>query len=384
MIQNYTYITNFEKSREMRMGASDVPALIPNPEKPTESLAGYDNTAVTKYYEKIDGKEWTYSLPAEMGHFLENKSLELFIRTFFDSEIAKEFIKQKMLYEMSDRTDPEKHQVGLFRHNVEYIVDGMVVHPDMIYLGEEGAGKVTVNGITVDKSKPFYVEAKSARQESVKRGDSLVKGYDFDLTDWKGIPLKHYVQMQYGMGLFEVETGYLPLLYNTSEFQVWKIDEDKKWQQRIFNVVGKMLEYLRLRKPPKELSICQADIVQMYPDIKKDFLTVSGDLADKLLEIKEEYKKAVQQKKNWESVEKDCLDAMSVYLKDYDSLMIGSDTIAKWRINSARESIGLDKEVTGKLSFIKWLELNDKQTFSYLKRKGYLKIGQESRTVKIK
>ena len=188
--------------------------------------------------------------------------------------------------------------------------------------------------------------------------------YDFDLTDWKGIPLKHYVQMQYGMGLFEVETGYLPLLYNTSEFQVWKIDEDKKWQQRIFNVVGKMLEYLRLRKPPKELSICQADIVQMYPDIKKDFLTVSGDLADKLLEIKEEYKKAVQQKKNWESVEKDCLDAMSVYLKDYDSLMIGSDTIAKWRINSARESIGLDKEVTGKLSFIKWLELNDKQTFS--------------------
>lgn len=400
MINNYWYIGQkgkFKDTRSARVGASDCPALFPNPEKPTESLAGYDQTALTLYHKKTGEKPpYIPSLAAEMGHFLENKALELFIRQFFGKELATEFIEKKIVYEMRSRVlsptrieNPEDYQVGLLRHNTEYYHDGMIVHPDLIYLGDpdipDEEKKITVNGITVDKSKPFYVEAKSARKEATKRRENtFVKGYDFDVTNWQGIPLKHYVQMQYQSALLEIDTGYLPLLHNTSEFQVWKVDRDKKWQKQIINTVGKMLKYIDMRKPPKEMAICLADIVSLYPTLKNDFITVSGDKAEKIKSICAEAEKADKQIKNWQDVKKDCTDALAVHMKDFDCIMDGSDVLVKWRKLSGRESIGLPKEITGKLSFLKWLKLNDKTGYNYIVRKGWLKVGKDSRSVDIK
>jgi hypothetical protein len=390
MIKNFWYIGQkgtFKETRGARVGASEVPALFPNPEKPTESLAGYDQTALTLYNKKIGEKPpFIPSLAAEMGHFLENKSLELFIRQFFGADLAKEFIKQKILYEMAEGSkEPESFQVGLFRHNTEYYSDGMIVHPDLIYLGDPGAEKITVNGITVDKSKPFYVEAKSARKEATKRrNESFVKGYDFDLTNWQGIPLKHYVQMQFQSAIFQIDTGYLPLLHNTSEFQVWRVDKDKKWQARIINTVGKMLKYIEMKVPPKEMAICLSDIISLYPNLRNDFITVTGEKAERIKEICKIAKKADRQIKNWQAQKKDASDALSVEMKDYDEIKDGSETLVKWRKLSGRESIGLPKEITGKLSFLKYLKLNDKVGYNYIVRKEWLKTGKDSRSVDIK
>ena len=45
---NFWFIDrDFTKARSTRLGASDIPKLIPSPEKPTESLAGYEQTALT-------------------------------------------------------------------------------------------------------------------------------------------------------------------------------------------------------------------------------------------------------------------------------------------------------------------------------------------------
>lgn len=397
MINNYWYIgdkASFTETRGSRIGSSDCPAMFPNPEKPTESLAGYDETALTLYNKKIGEKSlFIPNLAAEMGHFLENKSLELFIRRFFGEELAREFIDGKMIYEMNvaNKVDvnPEDYQVGLFRHNTEYYSDGMIVHPDLIYLGDptlpDNEKKITVNGITVDKSKPFYLEAKSARKEATKRrNESFVKGYDFDLTNWQGIPLKHYVQMQFQSAVFQIDTGYLPLLHNTSEFQVWRVDKDKKWQAQIINTVGKMLKYIEMRKAPREMAICLADIVSLYPNLRNDFVTVSGDKAEKIKEICKQHRKSKQQIKNWEAVEKDCKDALSVYMKDFDEVREGSDILVKWKKNSGRESIGTKEKLPTGVSFIKWLRLNDKNTINYLDRKGYFKKGKDSRSVMVK
>jgi hypothetical protein len=47
----------FDKTRAGRIGASDIPAILGNPDKPTESLAGYGRTAVTTYLEKRGERE---------------------------------------------------------------------------------------------------------------------------------------------------------------------------------------------------------------------------------------------------------------------------------------------------------------------------------------
>lgn len=393
MISPFWYIGekgSFVGSRQTRVGSSEIPQLFPNPEKPTESLSGYDNTAITLYKKKIGEPEpFTYSLPAEMGHFLENKSLELFIRRFSGKKAALEFIQKKIEYEMrkanGEDVRAEDFQTGLYRHNTQYFVDGMIAHCDCIYIGDPGCEKVTVHGITVDLSKPFYIEAKSATKDATKRQpQSYVKGYDFDLLTWQGIPLKHFVQMQFQSSLLQIETGYLALLHNTSEFQVWRVDKDRMWQNRIINIVGKILKYIELEKMPRELAICQADIIELYPHLRDDFISLTGERLKKVLSVCKEYVKADQQEKNWKGKKKDAQDALSVYLKDYTEIRTGSDILAKWQNRNGSESIGVSASIRGKDPFIKYLKKDDKNTYNYLMRKGYIKEGKTSRSVAVK
>lgn len=405
MITNYWYIGQngkFTDTRGTRIGASEVSKLIPDPERPTESLAGYGKTAITVFNEKIgQGKDFTGNLASEMGHEHENKALELFVRQFFGYDLALELKIKKQEYENNLKwaelknlplPNPEKYQVALFRHNTEYYIDGMIVHPDLIYLGDpellnapRNERYKTVNGIRVDFAKPFYVEAKSATKDATKRRTGVFnKGYDFKLTNWQGIPLKHFVQMQFQGALYQVDTGYLTLLHNTSEHQVWKVDKDKKWTKRIINIVGAMIRHIELKKMPLEMSICLADIIENYKTLNGDFLNVSGEKAKKIREICELEKSAKQHIKKYKNLITDCQDALAVYLKDYDCIMDGSEVLVKWKKTKGKRSIGIDKEIKGKLSVLDWLELNDKTAIRYLDKRGYLKTGKPSRSIDVK
>ena len=51
-MNKFWFIGDFVEDRARRIGASDIPALIPNPENGTETLAGYGRTPVTVWQEK--------------------------------------------------------------------------------------------------------------------------------------------------------------------------------------------------------------------------------------------------------------------------------------------------------------------------------------------
>ena len=371
---------NFHEARSMRIGASDIAKIIPNPENPTQSLAGYDNTAITLYKQKIGEieKDYTPSLAAEMGHFTENKCLELFIRMFDSKQTGIDFRQRKELFESRDDAIAENYQVLPYHHNVQYYNDDMIVHPDMVYDGSYDMETTIkrVEGITVDFSKPFLVEAKSARLFSAKRPEgSLVRGYDFDLTTWHGIPLKHFVQIQYQLALMQVDVAYLPLLWDTSNFQVWRVDKHPEWQGRIMDLVGKMVKHIKTRTMPKELAMNKADILEIFPKVNKDYRMLVGNELEKMKDVCKKYVQADQQEKNWKAKKEDAKDAMAVYLKDTEELRDGSDVLCQWETRSG--SLGLTKGV-GKL------KKEDITTYKYLERKGYIKQGSDSKYVKVK
>ena len=133
---NFWYIKgDFLKERSKRIGASDIPALIPDPEKPTQSLAAYGSTPITVWQEKTGRKKREPAgLPAEMGHFLENKALELFIRHVVNYDVARHFIKKKITYELcKDLVGAREMQSTAFNHNIQYYNDKFIAHPDCIY-----------------------------------------------------------------------------------------------------------------------------------------------------------------------------------------------------------------------------------------------------------
>ena len=170
---NFWYIKDFHGPRKTRIGASDICKMICNPENPTESLAGYGNTAVTLWKEKTGQQvQFDYNLSAEMGHYLENKALELFIRRFSGYELGQDFIHNKMILEDKKKQKSYKtpeypdiyYQISNYKHNTQYYNDDMIAHPDCVYVPgnedweEPGSWKKTVEGIIVDFSKPFIIE----------------------------------------------------------------------------------------------------------------------------------------------------------------------------------------------------------------------------------
>ncbi|RPJ58251.1 MAG: hypothetical protein EHM12_08180 [Dehalococcoidia bacterium] len=375
---NYWFIDgDFYKERSKRIGASDVPALISDPENPTESLSGYGRTPITVWLEKTGKKDREAAgLPAEIGHHMENKALEIFIRGVFDVAVSKEFIRNKILYEClndTERSPVIEFQHKLIKHNTQYYDDVRICHPDAVYVGGM-SGKKRAFGLNIDLSKPFLIEAKSATLWSAKRpAGSMVKGYDFDLKTWQGIPLKHYMQIQYQLDLFQIDTCYLPLLCNTSEFYVWEIKANKKHQEKIRDIVYEVSDCINSNTPPKDLAICLNDIKSLYPEIKDDYTIISGEEKSHALEIAKTYKEAERQEKKWKAKKEEALDSMSVILKDNKEIRDDTEKIASWITRKGSE------RVLG----LKELKERDDKAYSYLKRKGLITQSDDSRFVKI-
>jgi hypothetical protein len=370
---------NFHKERSSRIGASDVPAIIPNPEKPTESLAGYERTAVTVYQEKVGEKERDPAgVPAEMGHYLEAKSLELAVRQLVSYEAGvlvridalriDNLVNQGIELTPSQMTTEWKGHK--FYHRTQYYTDDFIAHPDLIWLPGPDSNF---------EEEPIIIEAKSARLYATKRPEgSIVKGYDFDLKTWQGIPLKHYVQVQFQLALFEIKTAYLSLIYDTSSHAMWQIEANRDHQSDIINICSKLAHCIKTKQPPKDLIINQADVKDLYPSADRgDFTILSGEELEKATEYAREGKYAAKQEKIWKSKKIEANDALSVIMKDRGEIRDSNGTIAKWAFKKGYEKImalGAMKDLDGYHKY-----------YRYLKRNGLIvPPGEGSRSVSIK
>lgn len=362
---NYHYIKDFHKSREARIGASDIPHIIPHPTIQIESLAAYTKdgkrypcTALDLYNEKINPSPWEYNFPAEMGHYLEGRALYEFIADNISWTMANDFLKGYQMHKMEQEKqvldhghpnlciNPEPYNSTPFKHNTEALVDYGVAHGDCLYVPENSfnnslpdvnhMGIIKINGLTIDLSKPFLIEAKSARLYTVSaRKKDPYKGYDLSLKQWQGIPLKVYFQLQYQMYLYNVDMSYLSLIFDTSEKHYWQIKANKKHQQEIVQLASYMKQCIDSKTPPKQLVMNNKDIQKLYPVIKDDFREVSGDELSELLIIASGMRQAAEQEKNWKKKKEDANERMSIHLKDTDMIKgVVNDTlqtIAKWK-----------------------------------------------------
>lgn len=387
------YITDFHKSREARIGASDIPALIPHPLRPSESLAGYGQTAITLWEEKIGARiRPVAGFSAEMGHYIEPKAIREFIRDVSTDapemdgdKIARAFYRGYMLYELESEQagwgapDGRTYNNTAFHHHTEALSPFGVAHADTVYMPESNARKVkTAYDFTVDFTKPFLIEAKSAQYWAARRREDPFSGYDTGLKEWQGIPLKHYMQIQYQLALYNIDTAYLSLIYNTSEKHYWQIKANRKHQNELIELAEKMKWHIDKKKPPRELAMNADDIRKLYPEIKEDFCEISGDELQKAIEITSVYRKASEQEKQWKARREDAENAMAVLLKDNREITgrIGDkvETIARWKPTGGGEYAASLKDVTQ----------GNPNAIKYLRKHGLIKEKKKGEKVDIK
>jgi hypothetical protein len=345
----YHYIeADFFKTRSTRIGASDAPALIQDPLHPNKSLAGYDRTPTTVYLEKTGQKKRDFvGFQAEMGHFLETKTLERFIRDIFGYQAGREFRHKKEEYEYLSEMHPGKYsprdfQVPLFKHNTQYFTEDMITHPDMIYhptpeimSGETTLkdpngnpyekGKAIVGGITINLRKPFLVEAKSHGYWPFKND------YKKKELDWHGIPWREYIQVQFQLKMFQVDVAYLALTYDTNQYQMWEVKANRDHQALIMKAADYVAKCIKDRRPPKDMILNAQDVKEIYPETDGDYSYLEGDELEQAKKIAKEYRKADGNIKLWTERKKEAVDAMSVMLKDRDLLKDDEgNNIAGW------------------------------------------------------
>lgn len=377
---NFWYIgPDFTSARSKRIGASDIPALIPNPEKPTESLAGYGRTPITVWQEKTGRKEREPAgLPAEMGHYLETKAIELFIREFSGPGTSKEYVRQRMIYELNrDGADTAEFNTTPYLHNVQYHRDGMIVHPDAVHVGaaEPEGKRINRANVSVIPKSDYLIEAKSATFWSVRRPEgSIVSGYDMNDRTWQGIPLKHYMQIQFQLAMLEVERAYLSLIYNTSEWKVWEIRAHPGHQAKLVDLAQRMVYHIERDESPRDLAMNVDDIMELYPTLGTDFVILNGEERDSALELARTYHRHKAQEKAHGAKAKEASDSIATILRDRPSIRDDEGVIAAWIEKAGSEAVMAVSKI--KESY--------PEVYKYLQRKKCLTERKGSRYVDIK
>jgi len=414
-MNNYTYITNFHKSRDKKIGASDIPMLIPSPNRPIESLAAWTNngkrqhrTALDLYNEKLTPPPYEYNYSADMGHYMEGKILYEFIKDNISKEIAVEFFRGYQLHKIEQQKaefgkviNPEPFNTTPFKHNTETSNYYGVAHGDCLYDPEymfskfmffkkmkksfknipmekdkNGHWILDAKGFKINLSKPFLIEAKSATKESAgTRKFDQYKGYDLTLKKWQGVPLKVYFQCQFQMLLYDVDICYLALGYNTSEKHYWQIDKNIDHQKDLIQLATYMKKCIDEENPPKELVMNSKDIQSLYPELKEDFKEITNDELIEVMEIAKEYYIAKKKEKKWKNEKEDCEHRISIHLKDTEFIkgVVNESVtdIAKWKTTAGSDRVVGLKEIR---------EREDGETLlKYMNKKGLIKRSESSR-----
>lgn len=372
-MKDYVFVKDIFEERGVRIGASEVPCLFPDPERPSQSVAGYGKTAITLYQEKVGERERDKSgLAAEMGHYLEPKAIELFIREVWGPDVASAWMRRRMDFEMNGG-DAKAKQAYPILYNTAFIDRDSIVHPDGLHIGEKDGRTVRTRwGFNVDTRRSFLIEAKSASFFSARRGDSEVRGYDRDNKTWQGIPLKHWFQTQFQMLKAGVNLCYLTLLSDTSKYDVWEVRADKEMQGRIARVVNVFMRHVRNRVPPKELAINVDDITALFPSVRDDFVMLDGEDGDKVRELSDKALFAAEQEKVWAARKDDALSALAVWLKDAGEVRDGDgDVVCRWQTSKGRESVMSLKDIAA----------SNPAALRYLRRNNLIKVSKSSRYV---
>lgn len=380
---NFGYIQDFYKSREGRIGASDISKMISNPEHPSQSLAGYDNTALTLWEEKVGIKKPDPSgLPALVGDRIEATILEKFIYDFFGEKESDKFYYGYMLCEVERLKHKDLNckpfNAGMpFKHHTESMLPFGVAHADCLYIPRKNAeGKIKHGNITIDISKPFGIQAKSSRLWATKRHGEF-DGYDMNLSSWQGAPLKHYFQVQYEHGLYGHDISYLALMYNMSEYRAWEIKTNKEYRDKLLNMAEDMKRCIDKKQPPRHLAMNAKDVMKLYPEIKEDFREVSGQELKDAINIAKKYNIAKAQEKAWRQKKEDAQNSISPILKDTEIIkgMIDGEffDIAGWKNFGGGDSMSL-----------KELQEKHPRIYKSLKKEGLIKPKKTGRYPDIK
>lgn len=314
-MNNFTFIPNdehFQKIRHKTIGASDIPIILGLIKQKTPYDLFLEKTGRAEVWEGNNITDW--------GHLHEITILYKHIKDTENETTAYKFLKD-YVHNLKTRTQNYSYKTNYlpFTEFIHPELKFAMAHPDMIDIQNE-----------------INIEAKSGKYYANKKRDGM-DGYDKD--DPNGYPLKVYFQVQWQSLCTGIQDNVVRALIDTSDEMEFKIQGNKKIQEKLIEIASRFMWNVKNDKPP--MPVNYSDIKGMFPKVKKTTAYALG--ADGIF-----CRKAVDRKKFLESKIKkfknevdDIKDSLALLIGENEILFDEDNNKICGQVNFKKESINL-------------------------------------------
>jgi predicted phage-related endonuclease len=269
----YTRIRDFHATRATGVGSSDIPILA-------GMYRRHGSTTLSLWEQKCgitppwDGNERT-----RVGHDLEAYVLYRFIEARYGEEIADTFYHAKL---RDSSSGPFKAMTEARHPERPYCL----AHADCVIEGDEGSvmlHKTASVGPTTSENVnayevlryPCIVEAKVVGLMAGKRREGQIfTGYDIEDPSYQGIPDAVYLQVQWQLYCYDVQTAYVAALIDNQYHEWGPIEADARVQERCLALAERFWRLVETRTKPAPET--WDDVQKLFPVQKNETATISG------------------------------------------------------------------------------------------------------------
>jgi len=253
---------SFHKSRHKTIGASDMPILLGLSNFCTPYELWRIKTGKQEAFQGNNSTTW--------GHRHEPNILASYIESVSDSQTAYEFeldyITHKKARKPGYKPATRFFPFTEFQHPDYHFA---IAHPDLI-----------------DMEEHLNIEAKSGRRfANIRRNE--MDGFDPDVNNENGIPLKYYIQTQWQLLCTGLDKAILRALIDTNEELSYEIKASKKIQEKLIDIGSRFMFCIKKDKSP--MPINSDDVKKLFPDVQEKTAYLLGsesEFANKMKERK--------------------------------------------------------------------------------------------------
>lgn len=315
-MNRYTKIHDFHASRATGVGSSDIPVLA-------GLYKRYGSTPLSLWESKTgktppwEGNERTY-----WGRNLEGLILREFIKRRYGDDEAEEYLtyKRRGRSRAPYYTETEARAEGR---------PYCLAHSDLV--------------IDNGDEPPYIVEAKSSGFYAGKRREGRAfEGYDPDDLSAQGIPDAVYLQVQWQLYCYGVNSAYVAVLIDTADYREYgPIAADARVQEKCLALAERFWRLVRDRIPPAPET--WDDVQRLFPTMEPTTAMVAGEAEVRAKEMIERDKVLAARIKEIEEERADIKNAIGVLIGGNAVLAGASGNILARAHETARETLSLAK-----------------------------------------
>lgn len=341
-MNKYWKIKDFHGERSLGVGSSDIPTLA-------GLTRQYESTTLTLWESKTGRRpRWEGNEKTAWGHKLEGLVLREFIARRYDEDAADSFLTAKR----RGRSD------GIFKTDTE------ARHPVRTYALAHA--DLLIDPLSPkDDGEPYIVEAKTTGLMAGKRREGVIfAGYDPDDLTAQGIPDAVFLQVQWQMYVYGVQTAWVAVLIDTSDYREYgPIAADPRVQEKCLALAERFWRLVKDDTPPAPET--WGDVQRLFPHQTDTTALIAGDDEASVREMISQDKILAARIKELDAERDDIKNAIGVLIGGNSVLAAPDGSILARSTEQTRETVSLEK-----------IKKDDPRLEASLRERGFINVSE--------